>query len=137
MPVVTEIYAKVSNVLMEALGVDKDDITPTATLQRDLAADSLDLLEIIFRLEQEFGIEIPRGELFPESIFRADPDWVQDGKLTGKALKELRSRMPFASLCACKDDQPMKTLSDLLTVRLVAEYVAWKSGLSPESIGPA
>jgi acyl carrier protein len=56
------------------------------------------LLEIMFRLEQEFGIEIARGELFPDSIFRIDPEWFLDGKLTDNGLAELRSRLPFADL---------------------------------------
>jgi acyl carrier protein len=128
MTVRNEIYAKVSNVLMEALAVDRDQIRPRAALHRDLAADSLDLLEIMFRLEQEFEIEIPRGELFPDSTFKADPEWLLDGKLTEKGLAELRTRLPFASLRAYGDDQPMEALPDLLTVGLVVEYVAWKLG---------
>jgi acyl carrier protein len=126
MSVATEIYAKVSNVLMEALGVDKDDITATASLQRDLAADSLDLLEITFRLEQEFDIEIPRGELFPDSIFRVNPEWVLDGKLTDKGLTELRSRLPYADLSGFQCDRHLSAVPDLFTVGMVAAYVRWK-----------
>src|SRR5215468_3311210 len=51
MSVATEVCAKVTSVLAEALVVDEADITPTAALQRDLGADSLDLLEIKYRLE--------------------------------------------------------------------------------------
>ena len=68
----------------------------TATLQGDLGAESIDFLDIVFRLERNFGIKIPRGELFPENI--ADPDMVQDGKLTSKGIEELKSRMPYADL---------------------------------------
>src|SRR5712692_1241956 len=93
-----EIYTKVSATLIEALNVDEEDIKPTSTLQGDLGAESIDFLDIVFRLEREFGIKIPRGELFPESIFEGDPEFVQNGKVTDKGLAELRSKMPFADL---------------------------------------
>ena len=98
MPNQDEIYTKVSATLCEALNVDEEDIKPTATLQGDLGAESIDFLDIVFRLEREFGIKIPRGELFPESIFQGDPEYVQDGKVTPKGLDELRTRMPFADI---------------------------------------
>src|SRR6266702_4336363 len=98
MPSQEEIYQKVSATLIEALNVDEDEIKPAATLQGDLGAESIDFLDIVFRLEREFGIKIPRGELFPESIFQGDPEFVQDGKVTPKGLEELRTKMPFADL---------------------------------------
>src|SRR6202790_4481187 len=98
MPSQEEIYTKVSATLVEALNVDEDEISPAATLQGDLGAESIDFLDIVFRLEREFGIKIPRGELFPESIFQGDPEFVQNGKVTDKGIAELRARMPFADL---------------------------------------
>ena len=65
MPSQEEIFTKVSATLVEALNVDEDEIKPTSTLQGDLGAESIDFLDIVFRLEREFGIKIPRGELFP------------------------------------------------------------------------
>ena len=121
-----EIYEQVTSVLAEALVVDKDNITPTAALQRDLGADSLDLLEVMFRLEQEFGIEIVRGELFPDSTFRLGPELVQNGKLTDKGFAELQSRLPYADLSTLQNDRRLSAIEDLFTVGLVAEYVAWK-----------
>src|ERR1700704_1569057 len=98
MPSQDEIFTKVSATLVEALNVDEEEIKPTSTLQGDLGAESIDFLDIVFRLEREFGIKIPRGELFPESIFQGDPELVQNGKVTDKGMAELRSKMPFADL---------------------------------------
>src|ERR1700720_3712211 len=98
MPSQQEIYAKVSATLVEALNVEEDEINPDSTLQGDLGAESIDFLDIVFRLEREFGIKIPRNELFPESIFQGDPEFVQEGKVTAKGLEELKTRMPFADL---------------------------------------
>src|SRR5882757_10177415 len=98
MPSQEEIYTKVSETLIEALNVDEDQVSPSATLQGDLGAESIDFLDIVFRLEREFGIKIPRNELFPESIFQGDPEFVLNGKVTQKGLDELRQKMPFADL---------------------------------------
>ena len=128
MPTQDEIYTKVSATLVEALNVDEEDIKPTATLQGDLGAESIDFLDIVFRLEREFGIKIPRGELFPESIFQGDPDFVQNGRVTQKGLDELRTRMPFADLGDFEKDPEVSKLSDLFTVELITRYIQGKLG---------
>src|SRR5579885_2147505 len=126
MPSQDEIYSKVSATLVEALNVDEDDISPTATLQGDLGAESIDFLDIVFRLEREFGIKIPRGELFPESIFQGDPDFVQNGRVTEKGLAELRARMPFADLSGFERNPEVTHISNLFTVELITRYIQGK-----------
>ena len=128
MPTREEIYNKVSATLVEALNVDEEDVTPEATLQGDLGAESIDFLDIVFRLEREFGIKIPRGELFPESIFQGDPDFVRNGQVTDKGLAELRARMPFADLDDFARDPQVSHISDLFTVELIARYIEGKLG---------
>src|SRR6266567_3302959 len=119
MPTQEEIYSKVSATLVEALNVDEDEITPESTLQGDLGAESIDFLDIVFRLEREIGIKIPRGELFPEAIFQGDPDFVQNGRVTDKGLQELRERMPFADLSGFEKDPEVTHISELFTVELI------------------
>src|SRR5690242_2551584 len=126
MPSQEEIYQKVSATLVEALNVDEEDVKPTSTLQGDLGAESIDFLDIVFRLEREFGIKIPRNELFPESIFQGDPDFVQDGRVTPKGLDELRQRMPFADLSKFEQSPEVSHLSDLFTVDLITRYIQGK-----------
>ena len=121
-----EIYRKVSATLVEALNVDEDEIQPVVTLQGDLGAESIDFLDIVFSLERAFGVQIPRGGLFPESIFRGDPEFVRDGKVTDKGLAELRARMPLADLSALEKDRRVGRIGDLFTVALVARYVQGK-----------
>jgi acyl carrier protein len=128
MPTQDEIYSKVSATLVEALNVDEEDIKPTATLQGDLGAESIDLLDIVFRLEREFGIKIPRGELFPEAIFSGDPDYVQNGKVTEQGLVELRTRMPFADLSKFEKNPEVNAISDLFTVDMITRYIEGKLG---------
>ena len=126
MPASEAVYEKVTKVLMEALNVDQEEVTPTATLQGDLGAESIDFLDIVFRLEREFGIKIPRGELFPESIFQGDPEFVQNGMVTPKGLDELRVRLPFADLSEFEKDPTVARLSDLFTVDLITRYIHGK-----------
>ena len=128
MPSQDEIYTKVSATLVDALNVDEDEITPEATLQGDLGAESIDFLDIVFRLEREFGIKIPRNELFPESIFQGDLEFVQNGKVTDKGLAELRSRMPFADLSKFEQSPEVSGISDLFTVEMITRYIQGKLG---------
>lgn len=126
MPTQEEIYTKVSTTLVDALNVDEDDVKLDSTLQGDLGAESIDFLDIVFRLEREFNIKIPRGELFPESIFQGDPDFVQNGRVTPKGLDELRTRMPFADLDEFEKNPDVSNISDLFTVELITRYISGK-----------
>src|SRR4029453_14807570 len=128
MPSRDEIYSKVSATLIEALNVDEDDIKPTATLQGDLGAESIDFLDIVFRLEREFRLRIPRGELFPEPIAPDDPAYTRDGWVTDEYLAALRSRMPYADLGELERDRRPGRIDDLFTVGLLVSYVRWQLG---------
>src|ERR1051325_9390886 len=114
MPTNDEIFEKVQSTLVDALGVDEDDVTRDATLFQDLGAESIDLLDIVFRLERNFGIKIPRGELFPENV--SDPELVENGKLTDKGMAEIQARMPYADLTEFAKDPELEKLFDLYTV---------------------
>src|SRR5438874_12994207 len=126
MPSQAEIYQKVSATLVDALNVEQEEIKPTSTLQGDLGAESIDFLDIVFRLEREFGIKIPRNELFPESIFQGDPDFVQNGKVTDKGLRELREKMPFADISKFEKNPELTAISDLFTVEMITKYIEGK-----------
>jgi acyl carrier protein len=126
MPSQAEIYEKVSATLVDALNVEQEEIKPTSTLQGDLGAESIDFLDIVFRLEREFGIKIPRNELFPESIFQGDPDFVLNGKVTEKGLKELREKMPFADISKFEKNPELTAMGDLFTVEMITKYIEGK-----------
>ena len=93
MPTKEEIFDKVKDALVEALGLDDDEVTPEATLVGDLGAESIDFLDIVFRLEKGFEIKIPRGELFPEDVL-TNAEYVSDGRVSEAGLTELRARRP-------------------------------------------
>lgn len=123
-----DIFGKVRATLVDALNVDEDEVTPASRLRGDLNAESIDFLDIVFRLEREFGIKIPREELFPESIFQGDSAFVADGKVTPKGLAELRAKMPYADLTEFEKDPRLEKMEDLFTVDLIVRYLKTKVG---------
>lgn len=120
-----EIYEKVRDVLVDALAVDEEEVKPEATLVGDLGAESIDFLDIVFKLEKTFNIKIPRGELFPEDIL-TNPEYVKDGKFTEAGLAELRKRMPFAELDQFASNPLVQDFANLLTVADMCRFVELK-----------
>jgi acyl carrier protein len=120
------IFARVVRILSQSLGADEDDIAPRTRLREDLGAESIDFLDIVFRLEREFEIRVPRGELFPESIFGDNAELIRDGRISDEGVALLRARMPYADLTAVENDRCLAAVTDLFTVDLIARYVEWK-----------
>ncbi len=125
MPTKDEVFKKVQTALVDALGVDDDEVLPEATLVGDLGAESIDFLDIVFRLEKTFDIKIPRGELFPEDVF-TNAEYVQDGKLTPSGMDELNRRMPFADLSGFEENPVVQDFANLLTVADMCRFVETK-----------
>ena len=125
MSVDPEIFAKVKEALIDALGVDDDEVTEAATMVGDLGAESIDFLDIVFKLEKSFDITIPREELFPDDIL-TNADYVADGKLTPEGVAQLKERMPFADLEKFEADPQIQNFGNLLTVKDLCSYVATK-----------
>ena len=120
-----EVFEKVQATLVDALGLDDDEVTPDATLTGDLGAESIDFLDIVFRLEKEFDIKIPRGELFPDNILN-NPEFIQDGKLTDTGLSQLKERMPRADFSDFEQDPDINKMAELFKVQTIVNYVVKK-----------
>jgi acyl carrier protein len=120
-----EAFDKVQDVLVDALGVDDEEVTPEAKISADLGAESIDYLDITFRLEKAFDIKIPRGELVPEQLLN-DPQYVQNGKLTPEGLAQLKERMTHADLSEFEKDPEVAKIMDLFTVQTIVNYVMGK-----------
>ena len=125
-----EIFESVRKVLEEALGVDEEEVTPTASLTRDLEAESIDFLDIVFRLEKSFAspdrpFKIEQGELFPENIME-NPEWVSDGKFTDAGMATLEERMPHVDFSAFESDRDVNKVAELITVDSIVDFVVRK-----------
>jgi acyl carrier protein len=124
-PTSEEVFEKVKATLVDALGVDDDEVTREATMVGDLGAESIDFLDIVFRLEKSFSIEIPRSELFPEDIL-TNAEYVKDGRVTDAGVAELKKRMPFADLTKFAANPVVQDFGNLLTVNDLCRYVESK-----------
>jgi acyl carrier protein len=120
-----EIFSKVQEALVDALGVEDDEVTPEATLQGDLDAESIDFLDIVFRLEKAFDIKIERGELFPEDILTST-EYVEDGRVNAAGITKLKERMPFADLTKFEKEPLVQKLGQQLTVQDMCNFVEHK-----------
>ncbi len=127
MPTKDEVFEKVREALVDALGVDDDEVTPQATMVGDLGAESIDFLDIVFKLEKGFDIQIPRDELFPDDIL-TNAEFVHDGKVTPDGLVKLKDRMPFADLSKFEQNPLVQDFGNLLTVQDLCNYVSTKVG---------
>ncbi len=125
-----EIFAQVQSTLVDALGVDEEEVSECATLTEDLGAESIDFLDIVFRLEKAFGIKIPRGELFPDEIVN-NPDHVEDGEFTASGLQHLKDAMPHADFSDFEQNPNVENVPSLFTVKTMVNYVEQKLAKQP------
>jgi acyl carrier protein len=101
----------VCRVVAEALGRDVE-VRVTSNLMGDLGAESLDFLDIVFKLEQTFGIQITRGEM--ERAARgdmSDEEFAPGGVISDAGLQRLRELMPEAADRITPGLRPMQILS--------------------------
>jgi acyl carrier protein len=125
-----DIFDRVKEVLEEALGAEEDEITMDASLTSDLDAESIDFLDIQFRLEKAFSTEdrpfkIQQGELFPENLME-NPAWINDGKFTDEGMTMLKERMPHVDFSQFEQDRDVNKVAELLTVRSMVEFIERK-----------
>ena len=120
-----DILTNVRETLVDALAVEPDEVTVDATLTGDLGAESIDFLDIVFRLEKSFDIKIPRGELFPDDLLN-NPDFVSNGKFTPTGLEQIKKAMPHADFTGFEDDPDVNKMPDLFTVKTLVNYIEAK-----------
>ena len=121
-----EIFSKVQEALADALGKDPEEITLDATLMGDLGAESIDFLDIQFRLEKAFDIKIPRGEMVVDPSTLSNPDFVKEGKVTPAGLAELKAKMPHCDLTEFEKNPDLNKILDLFTVGTLVNYIETK-----------
>jgi len=120
-----EIFETMKEVLVDALGVDDDEVTMDATLVGDLGAESIDFLDIVFRLEKSFGIKIDQGEIFPEKVLQ-DPNYVVDGEITDDGIAELKKRLPDFDLTDLESNRSVDEFAGIFKVSDFVKFVQSK-----------
>ena len=121
-----EIFEKVQATLVDALGVEESDVTEDATLVGDLGAESIDFLDIVFRLEKVFNIKVERGDLFPEDILNNASQYVENSRVTPEGLVVLRQRLPFIDLTEFEKSPVVGEFASRLTVADMCRFIQTK-----------
>ena len=124
-----EIFEKVKQTLVDALSVEEDEVAEDAKLTADLGAESIDFLDIVFRLEKAFNIKIPQEELIPRDVL-SNPDYVVDRKLNEAGINALKESMPHADLSEFEADPDIDKISDVFTVGTIVRFVDAKLAAS-------
>lgn len=127
---------RVRDVIAEALFIDRETVTPQSNLIRDLGAESIDFLDVVFRLEKEFGIRIPRGDIEKRTQGELnDAEFAVEGQLTDLALERLREQMPEVSSDAITSGLKVREIPHLMTVasfeRMVMEQLEGGAKAAP------
>jgi acyl carrier protein len=95
---IADVYPRVAQMIADALGREPAEVRPDASLIEDLGAESIDFLDIVFRLERGFKIKIPRGKIVEDARGELPvAEFVDDGVLTeagSRRLREYLSEVP-------------------------------------------
>ncbi|MDF1825424.1 MAG: acyl carrier protein [Verrucomicrobiales bacterium] len=102
------IYPQVAEIIADALGCDEDEVKPNSSLINDLDAESIDFLDIVFRLEREFKVKIPRGKAVEEARGElSEEEFEQGGVVTDAGFEKIKGYM--TEVPADRFSSPMKS----------------------------
>lgn len=120
-----ELFKNVRTIISQALKVDESKVQLESSLIKDLGAESIDFLDIVFRLEKAFKIKIPKGELFPEKIL-TDARFVKNGQVTAAGIEELKTKMSNVNWDDFSKNPQVSSLGNLFTVGMIVGYLSGK-----------
>ena len=126
-----DVPSEVRRIVAEALARDTDEVRLDTVLMRDLGAESLDFLDIVFKLEHAFHIQITRGEM--ERAARgdmSDEEFAPGGIVSELGLARLRELMPEAASRIQPGLRPGQILS-LFSVQTFVNLIQAKTGAAP------
>jgi len=125
----TEAYEAVQEAVVGALGVDDDEVTPDATLMDDLGAESIDLLDILFRIERSTGVKIQASDLgeyiqggIPDDEFSDDNEIISE-----RGLEQLQKVMPQINPDDLRGNLEAEKVINLFTVQNLADMVTTRA----------
>jgi len=122
---VAGVYPKVREIIADVLVIDVDEVSLNSRLITDLGAESIDFLDLVFQLEKEFKIKIPRGQL--EKNARGDlaeDEFEKGGSLTEAGLKALKNYLSEVPAEQFKTNMKVNEIPMLFTVETFCKLVA-------------
>jgi acyl carrier protein len=121
-----DLLATVRACVADVLAIDAAKVTPNSSLIADLGAESLDFLDLVFRLETEYGVKIPRDGIRLAAQDGLTEGFDKGGVLTDEALERMRILMP--EIPAAKMGAGLRThqIPELFTTETFVRLVAWR-----------
>ena len=121
---VADVYPKVREIIADVLVIDEDDVSLNSRLITDLGAESIDFLDLVFQLEKEFKIKIPRGQL--EKNARGDlaeDEFEKGGALTAPGLDALKNYLSEVPAEQFKANMKVNEIPMLFTVETFCKLI--------------
>ena len=119
-----EIFNKVKDIIVDVLVIDEDKVQASSRLIADLGAESIDFLDLVFQLEKEFSIKIPRGQLEKNARGQlTEAEFEQNGVLTEKGLVALKSYLCEVPQDYFKSSMKTNEIPALFTVETFCKLV--------------
>lgn len=118
------VYPKVREIIADVLVIDEDEVSLDSRLIADLGAESIDFLDLVFQLEKEFGIKIPRGQL--EKNARGDlaeDEFEKGGVLTPKGMVAIQNYLSEVPAANFKPDMKVNEIPMLFTVETFCKLI--------------
>jgi acyl carrier protein len=129
MPDATEFERRVIDIVADALDVDRSAVRPHASLIDDLGAESIDFLDIVFRLETAFGIKIRESDIWKGSVDPESQESIDDG------VRRLKAGMPDFRWDALPERITRDDLPRLITVQTIVDYLENRDEDAPDPSG--
>ena len=121
---IDKVYPTVAATVADALGCEEDEVTAQASLIEDLNAESIDFLDIVFRLERAFKIKIPRGKIVENARGAlSESEFEQNGIVTDVGFKQLRAYLSEVPADRFKTPTKVKDIPRLFTVETFCKLV--------------
>ena len=119
-----DVALRVRKVIAESLCVELDEVQVNSNLINDLGAESIDFLDIMFRLEKEFDVKIPQREIERQARGDMQPEeFEKDGILQPKGIARLKELIPEIDPAAWREGMALRELPALFTVAVFVGIV--------------
>ncbi len=118
------IFPKMREIVADVLMIDEDEVMPNSRLIADLGAESIDFLDLVFQLEKEFDIKIPRGQLEKEARGAlTDEEFEQNGVVSAKGIEQLKRYFSEVPAESFNDGLKASDIPSLFTVETFSKRV--------------
>jgi len=125
----SSIYPRVKVIVADVLAIDESEVEPDGSLINDYGGESIDFLDLVYRLEREFKVKIPRGQIEKEARGALEDEaFAENGKLTEEGMVQLRDYLAEVPEERFKDGMSVVAIPTLFTVQTFCKLVLRAQG---------